>query len=46
MKHRSIHTVAELSIYVALAFIFGYLEKAGSGFQMAQEDILIAGPGP
>ncbi|MFR1256253.1 MAG: Gx transporter family protein [Eubacterium sp.] len=27
MKHRSIRTVAELSIYVALAFIFGYLEN-------------------
>ena len=27
MKHRSIRAVAELSIYVALAFIFGYLEN-------------------
>ena len=27
MNHRSIRTVAELSIYVALAFIFGYLEN-------------------
>lgn len=27
MKHRSIRTVAELSTYVALAFIFGYLEN-------------------